>query len=140
MTDARADARGDMMGDEEGKSPFWKSVDQAAKTVSAWPEWKRAGVVSRPARRGGVMEPDTTTNAQHCDHDWHPFEGWRGRYRCASCFCLGFKGAAVHGKYNGPPIRPYVCHHKGCSGPATGKRRDKPRWKMLFCRHHRGEI
>jgi len=32
------------------KSEFWKSVEECAKIVATWPEWKKAGVIARPVK------------------------------------------------------------------------------------------
>lgn len=32
------------------KSPFWESVERAAREVATWPKWKRAGVVQKPVK------------------------------------------------------------------------------------------
>jgi len=31
------------------ESAFWKQVREAAKEVATWPQWKKAGVVTKPA-------------------------------------------------------------------------------------------
>lgn len=33
--------------EEITKSAFWKSVEECAKEVATWPEWKKAGVIAK---------------------------------------------------------------------------------------------
>lgn len=39
------------------KSPFWQSVERASQTVSQWPSWKQAGVLSRPVLESAKAPP-----------------------------------------------------------------------------------
>jgi hypothetical protein len=79
------------------------------------------------------------TDALHA-HDWQPVQGWVGRYRCAGCGVLGYRGVTqpdVHYVAGEKPevIFPYLCASKVGGQPCgRGAVTRKPR---QACAEHR---
>ena len=52
-------------------------------------------------------------------HDWRPILHWHGRYRCATCFALGYSTAIFNDPRQRFEIQAYKCHKKQCQRLAT---------------------
>jgi hypothetical protein len=65
-----------------------------------------------------------------CKHAWQPLDGWRARYRCRLCGCIGRNLRAVTllesgGPIGQPGVTAYRCRHKAhgerCAHSAVGR-------------------
>lgn len=67
-----------------------------------------------------------------CTHEWKPIPSWYGRYRCALCGALGYRGIVSAGiaedenEQKKVSILPYKCDRAKCTRPAVQKRKRCP--------------
>lgn len=90
---------------------------------------------------------DYATVDSSCVHQWEPVLAYSGRYRCALCQCLGYRGIVTANREDGAAsdrqvawqsntvkravtIFPYICQKKDCRKPAIYK------GKRQFCKEH----